>query len=45
MGGRKKRVSIEDHDKKPKTMNSIWRPIATNAGSCQGLSFLSLALW
>ncbi|XP_004486771.1 uncharacterized protein [Cicer arietinum] len=35
MGGRKKRVSIEDHDKKPKTMNSIWRPIATNAGSCQ----------
>jgi len=42
MGGRKKRVVIDDHSNKHKSMNSIWRPVSTNASSCQGLSFLSI---
>jgi activating signal cointegrator complex subunit 1 len=41
MGGRKKKVCINDDSKKEKTMKSIWRPITTNASSCEGLSFLS----
>jgi hypothetical protein len=41
MGGREKRVFIDDHSKTEKTMKSIWRPITTNASSCEGLSFLS----
>ncbi|CAJ2661192.1 unnamed protein product [Trifolium pratense] len=35
MGDRKKRVCIDDNSKKEKTMKSIWRPIATNASSCE----------
>ncbi|WJX96512.1 hypothetical protein P8452_77709 [Trifolium repens] len=35
MGGRKKRVCIDDHSKKEKTVKSLWRPIATNASSCE----------
>jgi hypothetical protein len=44
MGGREKRVFIDDHSKTEKTMKSIWRPITTNASSCEGLSFLSRAI-
>ncbi|XP_061374799.1 uncharacterized protein LOC133317024 isoform X1 [Gastrolobium bilobum] len=35
MSGRKKKVCIEDSSKKQKIMNSIWRPVATNASSCE----------
>ncbi|KAE9585884.1 putative K domain, cyclic phosphodiesterase [Lupinus albus] len=35
MGGRKKKVCLEDHSKKHKVMNSIWRPVATRASSCE----------
>lgn len=35
IGGRKKRVVIDDHNNKQKTMNSIWRPVSTNASSCE----------
>ncbi|KAK2371380.1 putative eukaryotic LigT [Trifolium repens] len=35
MGGREKRVFIDDHSKTEKTMKSIWRPITTNASSCE----------
>ncbi|KAK7261789.1 hypothetical protein RIF29_28109 [Crotalaria pallida] len=33
MGSRKKKVCLEDHSKKHKIMNSIWRPVATSAAS------------
>ncbi|XP_027344420.1 uncharacterized protein LOC113856670 isoform X2 [Abrus precatorius] len=35
MSGRKKKVCLEDHGKKHKIMNSIWRPVATNVRSCE----------
>ncbi|KAG4945067.1 Activating signal cointegrator 1 complex subunit 1 [Glycine soja] len=34
MSGRKKKICLEDHSIKQKKMNYIWRPIATNASSC-----------
>lgn len=41
MSGRKKKICLEDHSIKQKKMNYIWRPIATNASSCDGLSIFS----
>ncbi|XP_019448167.1 PREDICTED: uncharacterized protein LOC109351224 isoform X3 [Lupinus angustifolius] len=35
MGGRKKKVYLEDDSKKHKIVNSIWRPVATHASSCE----------
>ncbi|KAL2982348.1 hypothetical protein AAZX31_13G336900 [Glycine max] len=33
MSGRKKKICLADHSMEQKKMNSIWRPIATNASS------------
>jgi len=41
MSGRKKKICLADHSMEQQKMNSIWRPIATNASSYEGLSILS----
>ncbi|KAL9323115.1 hypothetical protein ACSQ67_011168 [Phaseolus vulgaris] len=33
--GRKKKICLEDHGMEQKKMNSIWRPVATNASTCE----------
>ncbi|XP_020226254.1 uncharacterized protein LOC109807932 isoform X2 [Cajanus cajan] len=35
MSGRKKKICLDDHSKKQKNTNFIWRPVATNASSCE----------
>ncbi|TKY48197.1 Activating signal cointegrator 1 complex subunit 1 [Spatholobus suberectus] len=35
MSGRKKKICLEDHSEKQKKMNPVWRPVATNASSCE----------
>ncbi|KAF7843379.1 Activating signal cointegrator 1 complex subunit 1 [Senna tora] len=35
MHGRKKKLCIEDHNKKQKILNPVWRPVTTHASACQ----------
>ncbi|RDY01567.1 Activating signal cointegrator 1 complex subunit 1, partial [Mucuna pruriens] len=35
MSGRKKKIYLADHNMKQKNMNSVWRPVATKASSCE----------
>ncbi|KAL2332346.1 hypothetical protein Fmac_019927 [Flemingia macrophylla] len=35
MSGRKKKICLQDHSNKQKNMNFTWRPVATNASSCE----------